>query len=120
MHQSGQSDAVNRNSSVRAGVCLFLAVLFFYNPFFTIYGSASGLSARHPLSFRGTVASSELRCGVIPQAKPQMAAPEEIVLETMRRPEVLPLDAAVPESVPPRIGPQTHSASLWFRPPPSI
>jgi hypothetical protein len=49
--------------SRRAAVCLLLGIFFLYNPFFTIC-PASGPSAaiQHHVSYRSTIASSELGC----------------------------------------------------------
>jgi hypothetical protein len=103
----------------RAGVCLVLAVLFLYNPFFTIYSSSGGPVVRHPLSYRGTVASSELRRSVLRQAQPTIHPPEEAIPEAAAPPEAATRDSAVPEET-------LHSTqeavleSLWFRPPPLL
>lgn len=120
MVQSEQPDTENRNFAWRAGVCLFLAVLFFYNPFFTIYGSPAGLNVRHPLSFRGTVASSELRRSVLKQAVPKMDAPEEAVLEVVPLPEAFLPDAEGSQEEPLISEREAASESLWFRPPPVL
>jgi hypothetical protein len=45
----------------RTGVCLALVALLLYNPFLTILSSSHEISVQHPLSYRATVASSELR-----------------------------------------------------------
>lgn len=42
-------------------LCLLLAVLFLYNPFFTVQNVSDAPHVRHPHSYRATVASSELR-----------------------------------------------------------
>lgn len=118
MSQSSQCDAARRNSSWRAGVCLFLAVLFFYNPFFTIYGSPAGLHVRHPLSFRGTLASSELRRSILKQAVPKIDAPTEAALEVVRLPDAFLVGAESSQEEPPISEKETASEDLWFRPPP--
>jgi hypothetical protein len=118
VRQSSQSGAANKNSSWRAGVCLLLAILFFYNPFFTVYGSPAGLSAQHPLSFRGTVASSELRSGILKQAAPKIDAPAESALEIVPLPGALLLDSESSPEEPLILEREAVSKALWIRPPP--
>ncbi|HEX4545355.1 MAG TPA: hypothetical protein VH110_03260 [Candidatus Acidoferrum sp.] len=118
MRQTGQPDGPNTNCFWRAGICLFLAVLFSYNPFFTIYGSPAGLHVRHPLSFRGTVASSELRRSITKQAVPKIDAPTEAVLEVPPRPEAFLVEAKSSKKAPLISQQETASEDLWFRPPP--
>jgi hypothetical protein len=118
MRQSGQTERVNRRFAWRAGICVFLAVLFFYNPFFTIYGSPAGLHVRHPLSFRGTVASSELRRSIIRQAVPKLAAPTEAVLEVVPLPDGFLVEPKSSPKEPLMAEKETASEDLWFRPPP--
>jgi hypothetical protein len=101
-----------------AGVCLVLAVLFLYNPFFTIYGSSKVSAVRHPVSFRGTVASSELRRSVLRQAQPKIDALDEASLDAVRPPEAsCPISVALPDE-PSRSTQEAVLESLWFRPPP--
>jgi hypothetical protein len=103
-----------------AGVCLVLAVLFLYNPFFTIYGSSGVSAVRHPVSFRGTVASSELRRSVLKPVQPKVDALDKASLDA-----VTPPDASCPSSVafpdePSRSTQEAVLESLWFRPPPLL
>lgn len=104
----------------RVGVCLVLAGLLLYNPFLTIYGDSQILNIQHPLSYRATVASSELRrCTVEPPkalipaleaavafGRMQLAATKEVVLAVPRA-----LSRSIPAVV---------FYSLWFRPPPIL
>ena len=120
MHQGGQPDSTHANSARRAGFSVFLAVLFFYNPFFTVYGSPAGLNVGHPLSFRGTVASSELCCTIVKQTAPRIDAPEEAVMEVVRLPEVSVLDAERSQGDPLISVKETESEDLWIRPPPVL
>jgi hypothetical protein len=120
MRDSSQPDSTTTSSRVRAGLSLFLVVLFFYNPFFTVYGSPAGLSVQHPLSFRGTVASSELSCTILKQATPRIDAPEEAVLEVVRLAEVSVIDAERTQEDPLISAKETESEDLWVRPPPVL
>jgi hypothetical protein len=99
------------------GVCLFLAALFFYNPFLTIYGSSSVLKVQHPPSFRGTVAACELRLSRVRQVQPNVYVPQEAVLEAAA-PAGSPAITGVPQQEPLDFQPQIFAESLWFRPPP--
>ena len=114
-HLWQQSGAERR----RACVCLTLIALLLYNPFLTILSSSHEISVRHPLSYRATVASSELRRCTLEPAKPPLpelmavlfcaafffAAGDEIAIVPVR-------DPIAPVSL-------TTCDSVWFRPPPS-
>ena len=103
----------------RAALCLLLAVFFLYNPFCAICMS-SGLSPviHHPVSYRSTIASSELGCGTVQHSKLQLVSLAVLVTavkiplqdEANIRPK--PVDDAVPAVT------QAFATSLWFRPPP--
>jgi hypothetical protein len=107
-------------STWSVGLCLLLAVLFLYNPFFTIYGSSSGLSFRHPLSLRGTLASSELRRSLVKEVKPTVETPEEADLRVLEFSVASEIGTFIPEeeSLVPKQ--EILSGSLWFRPPPVL
>jgi hypothetical protein len=102
------------------GTCLILAVLFLYNPFFTIYGSSGVPAVRHPLSYRGTVASSELRCSVVKLAQPKIDALDEAILDAVRLPEACCLNTVTLLAEPLRSLEEAVFESLWFRPPPLL
>lgn len=105
----------------RAGLCLLLAIFFLYNPFVTIC-VASGPAAvvHHPVSYRSTVASSELGCGTVQHTKVQAAplktfvAIEKVLLQ--QRDDSRPK----PEGETVRAVTQEFASSLWFRPPPIL
>jgi|SRR5882724_809445 len=120
MPQIGKLGPRRRLSPWSAGLCLLLAVLFLYNPFFTIYGSPSGLSFRHPLSVRGTLASSELRRSLVKEVKPNIETPQEADLGHLEFSVASEIRTFVPreESFVPKQ--EILSASLWFRPPPVL
>jgi len=111
---------VLRISPWGVAVCLLLAVLFLYNPFFTIYGSSGVRSVDHPLSFRGTVASSELRRSLVTQVQPKIDALDEAPLDALMRPGACcPNLVALPDE-PLRSTQEAFLESLWFRPPPVL
>jgi hypothetical protein len=106
----------------RAAVCLVLVALLLYNPFFTILSSSRDLSVTRPLSYRATVAGSELRRCTVESADPaDPLAPELtaailhaaiLLTPTHEGAVVQPSDAAGLLS-------QASCDSIWFRPPPS-
>jgi hypothetical protein len=99
-------------------VCFFLATLFLYNPFFTFYGSSSVLKVQHPHSYRGTVASSELRRSRVTEVQPKVFSPEEAILESVV-PSAPPTGRTrASKQEPLEYQPQMFSEDLWFRPPP--
>jgi hypothetical protein len=120
MLQIGQSGSRTRVSPWSAALCLFLAVLFVYNPFFTIYGSPSGLSFRHPLSVRGTLASSELRRSLVKDVKPKVETPQEAGLSQLEFSVASEIGTFIPEEESFTQKQEILSASLWFRPPPVL
>jgi hypothetical protein len=101
-------------------MCLLLAVLFLYNPFFTIDGASNIPNVRHPLSYRATVASSELRRGTINPVKSLIPTLKVLVTrERMQAATVYPVALARPHDFF-RSVPQVICSSLWFRPPPAL
>jgi hypothetical protein len=120
MIRIGQCGSRRSVSRWGAGLCLFLAVLFLYNPFFTIYGSPSGLNVRHPLSIRGTVASSELRRSLIQEEKLEIDSPQEAVVDELEFSVASAIGTFIPQEK--LLDPKREvlSASLWFRPPPVL
>ena len=102
----------------RAGICLALIALLLYNPFLTIVSSPQDVSVRHPLSYRATVASSELRrCTLEPATPllPELAAAIFCAVFVLNAWDdagvVRPGDAVALASL-------AACDSVWFRPPP--
>lgn len=120
MPQIEQFGSRRRLSRVRVGLCLLLAVLFLYNPFFTIYGSPSDLSFRHPLSMRGTLASSELRRSLVKDIKLTVETPQEADLGVLEFSVASEIGTFIPEEESFTPKQEILSASLWFRPPPVL
>jgi hypothetical protein len=115
----------SRDEAVRflgRGVCLVLALFLLYNPFFTICPSAGPDAAvqRH-LSYRSTIAASELGCSNLQQQNTEVSIePIAAIVATL-------FDAAPPsEVIAPRPSEETVAASdgfaspLWSRPPPTL
>lgn len=106
----------------RVGLCLVLAALFVYNPFLTIYGTSQAQTVQRPLSWRATVASSELWRTVevsktlIPAVEGAPAREQRHQAATQTTKEIMP---AAPRDVP-RLVQQGRCNHLWFRPPPVL
>ena len=103
----------------RKAACLLLAVFFLYNPFVTISMASGPFEVvRHPVSYRSTIASSELGCGTVQHNKLGVAslkvlvAIEKVHLQEKDDIRPMPTDDAV------RAVTQEFATSLWFRPPP--
>jgi len=102
----------------RVVLCLILVALFLYNPFLTIYGASPIANIQHPLSYRATVAGSELQtCNVEPARSLipalQAAVARVWIQASAARPLLLDLPGDTFRPVP-----QVICNSLWFRPPP--
>jgi hypothetical protein len=105
--------------SWQLALCLVLATLFLYNPFFAVHGSSQSLKVEHRLSYRATVASSELDCGTVDQAKRQIQQPQAGLPRDIHVANATPL--VVPdlpsEPLGARLFPELF-ANVWSRPPP--
>jgi hypothetical protein len=104
----------------RVALCLLLAVLCLYNPFFTIYGDSAVVNVQHSLSCRATIASSELRCAtlnteqaLLPRLEASASFEPLLAVESEQRFPAPPRDLF-------RALPQPAGDSLWFRPPPAL
>jgi hypothetical protein len=100
-------------------VCLVLATLLLYNPFFAAPRSGNSLDLCHPASHRATVASSELQhfsptdgWGTLPA----MDATEAGVALPLPVLSAHFLFVSPPALLPPQ---QFFGPGLWFRPPPA-
>jgi len=98
---------------------LLLVALLLYNPFLTILSSSRDLSVRHPLSYRATLAGSELRRCTMDAAQPLVPRLDAVTVHaaTLLAPSheialVQPSDTAGLLS-------QALCDSIWFRPPPA-
>jgi len=102
-------------------VCLVLALLLFYNPFITICPAAGPDAAiQHHVSYRSTIAASELGCGKLQQHSEVSVEPIVALIATL-------FDAVRPaEVIAPKPSEKTVAASdgfasaLWSRPPPTL
>jgi hypothetical protein len=100
-------------------VCLALIALLLYNPFLTILSSSHEVSVQHPLSYRATVASSELRRCTTESAKPLL--PELAAVLFCAAIFLRAGDEIVVVHAPDAVALVSLAAcdSVWFRPPPS-
>lgn len=113
-----------RDKAVRVlgrGVCLVLALFLLYNPFFTISPSAGpDATIQRHLSYRSTIAASELGCSNLQQHTEVSVEPVAALIATL-------FDSVRPaEVIAPRPSEETVAASdgfaspLWSRPPPTL
>ena len=100
-------------------VCLILATLLLYNPFFAVPHSGNGLEIGHRASHRATVAASELQhftpmdgWGALPATD---AGTPAVVLP---QPEPL-AQFFFTLPVVPYFSQEFFGSGLWFRPPPA-
>jgi hypothetical protein len=112
----------SRHGAVRLpwrAVCLVLGLLLLYNPFFTICPAAGpDATFQHHVSYRSTVAASELGCSNLQQHREVSVEPIVALVATL-------FDAVRPaEVIAPRPSEETVAVSdgfasaLWSRPPP--
>jgi hypothetical protein len=102
-------------------VCLVLGLLLLYNPFFTICPTPGpDATIRHHVSYRSTIAASELGCSNLQQHPEVSVEPVVALMATL-------FDAVRPvEVIAPRPSEETVAASdgfaspLWSRPPPTL
>jgi hypothetical protein len=120
------SDIITKQSgdSVRLpwrAVCLVLGLLLLYNPFFTICPTAGpDATIQHHVSYRSTVAASELGCSNL-QQHPEVSVEPVVALVATLFDVVQPARDVVPrpseETVTASDG---FASSLWSRPPPAL
>ena len=114
---SGQSFNRSR-SALQTAACLLLVAVLLYNPFFTILRISQDLTVQHTLSYRATVAGSELRRCTVEDVTPLVPALAAIAAHAAalsaltQTAFVQPDDLGGPSTLP-------HCDSTWFRPPPS-
>lgn len=100
----------------RVALTLALIAVLLYNPFFTILNISSDLNIQHSLSYRATLAGSELRRCTF-EAAPSLIPVLSLVLGLNLLPPSEPVALAPPSD---RVSlPQAPCDSIWFRPPPS-
>ena len=119
MTQDSEMLIGSREARGRTAVCLLLMALLLYNPFFTVLSISQELSVQHPLSYRATMAGSELRRCTFEAGKPLLP---ELSAGISRASTLFTLSHEValiePSDTAGAIS-QTLCDSIWFRPPPS-
>lgn len=102
-------------------VCLVLALLLLYNPFFTISPSAGpAATIQNHLSYRSTVAASELGCSNL-QQHPEVSIEPIVVLIARIFDAVRPVEVVAPRPSEETVAASDGFASpLWSRPPPTL
>jgi hypothetical protein len=115
------SDALPECGAKRhAWVCLLLALLFLFNPYLSVPGSAGGLNVKHPASHRATVGSSELEkfsSPSDPHTHLFVAVFFAKVISSLSSNDSQSFFPQDSELVPSH---QFLCGSLWFRPPPAL
>jgi hypothetical protein len=103
-------------------ICLALALLFLYNPFFVLRSSSEFPNVQRTPSYRSTIASSELQSSRLTPARPQVEIFDEAAVERTALAPATTAPAARRtreiEAPPPQL--ILVFSSLWFRPPPSL
>src|ERR1700738_779177 len=107
-----------RGARSRTAVCLVLIALLLYNPFFTILSISQDLSVQHPLSYRATLAGSELRRCTCKAPQPLIPALDAAIVYAASL--LIPPDESTPVQLSdtPSLVAQALCESIWFRPPP--
>jgi len=104
----------------RRSVCLVLALLLLYNPFFVICAAGGPIvTIQHHVSYRSTIAASELGCSNLQHSEVSVEPVVTLIASLF--------DAVRPvEEVVPKPSEETVAASdgftppLWSRPPPTL
>jgi hypothetical protein len=104
----------------RAGFCLLLAALLFYNPFLTILSASDIIHVRHPFSYRATVASSELGRCKLDSVQPLVPALAVQPVDSLTLIAPIQTGERAASRVFFRSVAQLSSNCLWFRPPPAL
>ena len=99
--------------------CLLLIAVLLYNPFFTILSISQEFSVQHTLSYRATLAGSELRRCTFEAAQPLIPAMDAIVSHTAERFAPSREGALLPAGDPVGHLSLPLCDSIWFRPPPA-
>ena len=102
-----------------AATRLVLIALLLYNPFFTILSSSRDRSVQHPLSYRATLAGSELRRCTIDAAEPLGPGLDAAVVHAATLLTPSPEIALVQPSDTAGFLSQALCDRIWFRPPPA-
>ena len=100
----------------RVALTVALIAVLLYNPFFTILNISSDLNVQHSLSYRATLAGSELRRCTF-EVAPSLIPVLSLALGANLS---LPSEGAALVPLSDRVSlPQAPCDSIWFRPPPS-
>jgi hypothetical protein len=102
-------------------VCLVVALFLLYNPFFTICSiTGPGSAIQHHVSYRSTIASSELGASKLQQHSEVSVEPIVAMVATLFG-AVRPSEVTAPRPTDDTIvASDGFAAPLWSRPPPTL
>ena len=102
-----------------AVISVLLVALLLYNPFFTILSTSRDPTVRHPLSYRATLAASELRrCTLDAEQQPLVPDLAAAIVHAATLLSPSPEIALIRPNDPAGLLTQALCGSIWFRPPP--
>jgi len=104
---------------LRVAVCFVLVVFLLYNPFFIILGSSLDVSVQHPISYRATVAGTELQRGMFEPVNPLIPELDAALFFVASLVSLSHEIAFVEPSDTAGLISQARCDSIWFRPPPA-
>jgi hypothetical protein len=105
----------------RAVTSVLLVAFLLYNPFFTILSSSRDLTVRHPLSYRATLAGSELRrCTMDAEQQPLIPDLAAAIVHAATLVSPSPEIALIQPNDTTGLLSQALCDSIWFRPPPVV
>src|ERR1700724_1906097 len=113
-----RKDSLHRR--IEIFVCLALAILFLYNPFLAVTSSSSVLNVHHNLSYRATVASSELQHFSPTDARRIFGTSIAVATTWLESPINSFVGQAAEVSTQHLCAYQLVCADLCFRPPPAV
>jgi hypothetical protein len=119
MMRNSEDQALLRGTWQRHLFCLLLVAFLLYNPFFTILSISQDLSVQHTLSYRATLAGSELRRCTVEDAQPLTPALHIILAHAAALFVSSHKVALVQPDNTSRFLSLDLCDSVWFRPPPS-
>ena len=101
-------------------MCLLLVGLLLYNPYLTVLSASTLPNVQRPLSFRATIASSELSGATVREAVREVVIAELAICEKLDASPVTFAAFLRRTDKPVHVKMPLRVHSLWFRPPPIL